>query len=51
MGRAQVVIEDPILNSPYAVPARHFRFDVDGILNSRTQCQRRAGTVAGGSSR
>ena len=27
----QAVIENPILNSPFEVPARHFRFDEDGI--------------------
>ncbi len=29
----QVVIENPILNSPFAEPERHFRFDDDGITN------------------
>jgi type III restriction enzyme len=29
----QVVIENPVLNSPYREPARHFRFDDDGITN------------------
>lgn len=27
----QVVIENPILNSPFEEPARHFRFSDDGI--------------------
>ena len=27
------VIENPILNSPYAEPTKHFRFDDDGITN------------------
>src|SRR5437016_1685955 len=27
------VIENPILNSPYCEPARHFRFSEDGITN------------------
>ena len=26
----QVVIDNPILNSPYREPTRHFRFDADG---------------------
>ena len=28
-----VVIENPIINSPFAEPARHFRFDEEGITN------------------
>jgi type III restriction enzyme len=30
---SSVVIENPILNSPYYEPARHFRFDDDGITD------------------
>src|SRR5450759_2812193 len=30
---AQVVIENPILNSPFREPTRHFRFDDEGITN------------------
>ncbi|MGD8453673.1 MAG: DEAD/DEAH box helicase family protein [Phycisphaerae bacterium] len=30
---AQVVIENPVLNSPFAEPGRHFRFDDEGITN------------------
>jgi type III restriction enzyme len=30
---AQVIIENPILNSPYQEPTRHFRFDESGITN------------------
>jgi len=30
---APVVIENPILNSPYQEPQRHFRCDEDGITN------------------
>ena len=29
----QVVIENPVINSPYEEPARHFRFEEDGITN------------------
>ena len=29
----QVVIENPVLNSPFAEPDRHFRFDDDGITS------------------
>ncbi|MCC6627259.1 MAG: DEAD/DEAH box helicase family protein [Chloroflexi bacterium] len=29
----QVVIDNPIINSPYAEPARHYRFDEDGITS------------------
>ncbi|MCE9635048.1 MAG: DUF433 domain-containing protein [Planctomycetes bacterium] len=39
----QVVIENPILNSPFREPSRHFRFDETGITNEvvegrRTSC-------------
>lgn len=30
---AQVVIENPILNSPFEEPERHFKFDDDGITD------------------
>jgi type III restriction enzyme len=30
---APVVIENPILNSPFDAPAKHFRFDDEGITN------------------
>jgi type III restriction enzyme len=33
MSRPQIVIENPILNAPYDEPARHFRFDDDGITD------------------
>ena len=33
MSRAQIVIENPILNSPFAAPTRHFRFDDEGITD------------------
>jgi type III restriction enzyme len=29
----QVVIDNPILNSPFKEPTRHFKFDADGITN------------------
>jgi len=29
----QVVIENPILNSPFEEPYRHFRFSDEGITN------------------
>ena len=29
----QVVIENPIINSPFEEPKRHFRFDEQGITN------------------
>jgi type III restriction enzyme len=31
---SQVVIENPIINSPFEEPARHFRFDEQGITNT-----------------
>ncbi len=30
---AQTVIENPVINSPYAEPGRHFRFSDEGITN------------------
>jgi type III restriction enzyme len=36
----QVVIENPILNSPYLEPARHFRFTDKGITNEIVQGRR-----------
>ena len=35
-----VVIENPVINSPYEEPARHFRFDEDGITNEIVQARR-----------
>ncbi len=29
----QVVIDNPVLNTPYSEPTRHFRFDEEGITN------------------
>jgi len=36
----QVVIENPILNSPYQEPRRHFRFTDEGITNEIVQARR-----------
>ncbi len=30
---SQVVIENPVINSPYLEPSRYFRFGDDGITN------------------
>ena len=37
-----VVIENPILNSPFAEPTRHFRFDEDGITDEIVEGRRRS---------
>jgi type III restriction enzyme len=37
---AQVVIENPILNSPYSEPARHFRFSDEGITDEIVESRR-----------
>ena len=37
---AQTRIENPILNSPFAEPTRHFRFGADGITNEVVQGRR-----------
>jgi len=36
----QVVIENPILNSPFEEPNRHFQFDDDGITNEIAEGRR-----------
>lgn len=36
----QVVIENPILNSPYEEPRRHFRFSEEGITNEIVEARR-----------
>ena len=36
----QVVIENPILNSPFKEPAHHFRFSDDGITNEIVEARR-----------
>jgi type III restriction enzyme len=36
----QVVIENPILNSPFKEPSRHFRFSDEGITNEIVEARR-----------
>jgi type III restriction enzyme len=36
----QVVIENPILNSPFEEPQRHFRFSDEGITNEVAEGRR-----------
>jgi type III restriction enzyme len=36
----QVVIENPVLNSPYEPPRRHFKFDDEGITNEIVESRR-----------
>ena len=36
----QVVIENPIINSPFEEPERHFRFTEDGITNEISDARR-----------
>jgi type III restriction enzyme len=36
----QVVIENPVLNSPFEVPQRHFKFDDEGITNEIVESRR-----------
>jgi type III restriction enzyme len=38
-----VVIDNPILNSPYAEPSRHFRFSDEGITDEIAEGRRRSG--------
>ena len=37
---AQVVIDNPILNSPFGEPDRHFRFDEQGITDDVVESRR-----------
>ena len=37
---SQVVIENPILNSPYKEPSRHFKFSDEGITNEIVESRR-----------
>jgi len=36
----QVVIENPVINSPFSEPARHFRFSDEGITNETVEGRR-----------
>jgi type III restriction enzyme len=36
----QVVIENPVINSPFEEPQRHFRFTDDGITNEIIDARR-----------
>jgi type III restriction enzyme len=38
----QVVIENPVLNSPFAEPTQHFRFTDDGITDEIIAGRRRS---------
>ncbi len=42
MPRPQMVIENPILNTPFDEPTRHFRFDDDGITDEVADGRRRS---------
>ena len=36
----QVIIENPVINSPFAEPTRHYRFDDEGITNEILESRR-----------
>jgi type III restriction enzyme len=38
-----VLIENPILNSPFEEPKRHFKFTDDGITNDIVEARRLSG--------
>lgn len=40
MGNTQVVIENPVINSPFNEPKRHFRFSDEGITNEIVESRR-----------
>lgn len=37
---SQVVIENPVINSPFDEPRRHFRFTDEGITNEIAEARR-----------
>ena len=37
---SQVVIDNPVINSPYTEPTRHFRFGDEGITNEQVEGRR-----------
>ena len=37
---SQVVIDNPVINSPFEEPRRHFRFDDGGIIDEIVPGQR-----------
>jgi hypothetical protein len=37
---SQVVIDNPIINSPFEEPTRHFKFDDEGITNEQVEGRR-----------
>ena len=39
---APVVIENPVLNSPFDEPTRHFKFNDDGITDEIVEARRRS---------
>jgi len=36
----QVIIETPVINSPFQEPTRHYRFDDEGITNEILESRR-----------
>ena len=36
----QIVVENPVINSPFKEPERHFRFTEDGITNEINEARR-----------
>lgn len=39
------VVENPVINSPYEKPVRHFRFDDEGITNEIVEGRRNSAYV------
>ena len=39
---SQVIIDNPVINSPFAEPRRHFRFDDNGITDQILPSRRRS---------
>ncbi len=44
---SKVAIQNPILNSPFAEPTRHFHVDYDGITNAVMEGRRASSTSCG----
>ncbi|MFB3042441.1 MAG: hypothetical protein ACE1ZS_11670, partial [Candidatus Poribacteria bacterium] len=41
----QVVIENPVINSPFKEPQRHFKFDEQGITNEIVSKRRNSASL------
>ena len=47
---AQVIIPNPVINSPFDEPQRHFYFDEDGITDKKVESRRLSQLLRSGAS-